>query len=84
MTEAQITNCYEHMPEEGGKPSSLVILLHGLGSNGRDLISLAPFWAKDLPETVFISPDAPFVCDMAPMGYQWFSLQELAPESAHH
>jgi len=77
----QIHNIYEHAAAK--TPTSLVILLHGLGSNGRDLISLAPMWAKDLPETVFVSPDAPFACDMAPPGYegsyQWFSLQDRDP-----
>jgi phospholipase/carboxylesterase len=29
-----------------------------------------------LPNALFVSPDAPFPCDMAPMGHQWFSLQE--------
>lgn len=53
-----------------------MVLLHGLGSNGQDLISLAPIWAKHMPNTLFVSPDATFPCDMAPMGYQWFSLQE--------
>ena len=32
-------------PARGGKPDSLVIFLHGYGSNGADLISLAPYWA---------------------------------------
>lgn len=65
-------------------PQSLVILLHGLGSNGQDLISLAPYFAQKLPNTAFISPDAPFACDMVPAGYpnsyQWFSLQDRDPD----
>lgn len=78
----EIDNLYELVPD---KPAtSMVILLHGLGSNGQDLISLAPYWAKDLPETVFISPDAPQPCDMVPPGYpnsfQWFSLQDRDPD----
>ena len=31
---------YDHAPASGGKPKSMVVLLHGLGSNGQDLISL--------------------------------------------
>jgi len=68
-------------PRRGGKPTSLVVLLHGLGSDGNDLISLAPYWAPLLPETEFLSPHAPFPCDMAPMGYQWFSFQERSLEA---
>mgnify|MGYP000094221550 CR=1 FL=1 len=70
---------YDHAPASGGKPKSMVIMLHGLGSNGQDLISLAPYLAQSLPDTIFVSPDAPFPCDMAPFGYQWFSLQDRTP-----
>lgn len=58
------------------EPDSLVILLHGYGSNGEDLISLAFEWADQLPNTLFISPDAPFPSEMAAFGYQWFSLMD--------
>jgi phospholipase/carboxylesterase len=66
-------------PAAGGKPQSLVLLLHGLGADGNDLISLAPYWAPLLPNTEFVSPHAPFPCDMAPYGRQWFSLQDRTP-----
>jgi len=68
-----------HAPS--GKPTSAIILLHGLGSNAEDLISLAPLLAPVLPNTVFISPNAPWPCDMAPYGYQWFSLQDRSAEN---
>ena len=60
-------------PASGGAPDSLVILLHGIGADGRDLIGLAPDLADVLPGTAFVSPDAPFRCDFAPFGYQWVS-----------
>lgn len=66
-------------PAAGGRPQSLVLLLHGLGADGNDLISLAPYWAPLLPNTEFVSPHAPFPCDMAPYGRQWFSLQDRTP-----
>src|SRR6201981_625152 len=66
-------------PASGGRPSRLVILLHGLGSDGNDLIALAPYWARLLPTAEFLSPNAPFPCDMAPYGYQWFSSQDRSP-----
>jgi phospholipase/carboxylesterase len=68
-------------PQSGGKPNRLVILLHGLGADGNDLIGLAPYWAPLLPDTEFLSPNAPFPCDMAPMGYQWMSAQDPSPEA---
>ena len=33
-------------PASGREPGQLVILLHGYGSNGADLISLAPHWRQ--------------------------------------
>lgn len=72
---------YTHKPLSGGAPKQIVMFLHGLGANGMDLIGLARYWERALPDAVFVSPDAPFPCDMAPVGYQWFSLQEWTPES---
>jgi phospholipase/carboxylesterase len=66
-------------PAADGKPRRLVALLHGLGADGNDLIGLAASWARLLPEAEFVSPNAPFPCDMAPYGYQWFSAQDRSP-----
>jgi len=68
-------------PAAGGGARQLVVLLHGLGADGNDLIGLAPHLARGLPDAAFVSPDAPFPCDMAPYGRQWFSLQNRAPEA---
>ncbi len=68
-------------PASGQAPKQLVVLLHGLGADGNDLISLAPYFAQVLPEAAFVSPHAPFPCDMAPFGRQWFSLQERTLET---
>ena len=70
-----------HEPMAGGDPEQLVILLHGLGADGDDLIGLAPHWAQNLPKAAFAAPNAPFPCDMAPYGYQWFSVQDRSPEA---
>lgn len=69
-------------PASGGAPRHLVILLHGLGADGNDLISLAPRFAQVLPDAAFASPHGPFPCDMAPLGRQWFSLQAQTPGPA--
>lgn len=71
----------EFGPTSGSKPEQLVILCHGLGADGNDLISLAPYYAQVLPNAKFISPNAPFKCDMSPFGYQWFSLQERSEDA---
>src|SRR5947207_4531900 len=66
-------------PLSGGKPRRLVILLHGLGADGNDLIGLQQYWGRVVPDAEFVSPNAPFPCDMAPYGYQWFSVQDRTP-----
>ena len=67
-------------PENGAEIESIVILCHGYGSNGEDLISLAPHWQALLPNTLFVSPNAPDSCPGAPLGYQWFPLSTLSKE----
>ncbi len=62
-----------------GPATLLVVLCHGVGADGRDLIGLADSFAPGLPGAAFIAPDAPEPCDMAPMGRQWFSLQDRTP-----
>ena len=69
-------------PASGGKPRQLVVFLHGVGSDGNDLIGLAPVFAESLPDAAFVSPNAPFPFDMAPFGRQWFSLQQVSNATA--
>ena len=64
-------------PASGGPARSLVILLHGYGSNGDDLIGLAPYWRGALPHTAFLSPNAPERCPGAPGGFQWWGISSL-------
>ena len=66
-------------PRAGGPPRQLVVLLHGVGADGNDLIGLAPALAERLPHAAFVAPDAPEPCDMAPYGRQWFSLRDRRP-----
>ena len=70
----------ERPPASGGAPRKLVLLLHGLGADGNDLIGLAEPWGRLVPDACFAAPDAPEPCDMAPMGRQWFSLGDRSPE----
>lgn len=65
----------EQFPKSGNPAKKLVILLHGLGADGHDLFGLVPYFSKVLPDAFFVSLNAPFPCDMAPSGKQWFSLQ---------
>lgn len=57
-----------------GQPERLVIFLHGYGSNGADLIGLAPYFAQVDPFADFLSPDAPQRSPFNPGGFQWFPI----------
>lgn len=70
----------EYRPAAGVSTKQAIILLHGYGADGNDLIDLAPWLARFLPETVFYSPHAPEPCEMASSGRQWFSLASYDPE----
>lgn len=61
-------------PKAGGQPEQLVVLLHGYGADGRDLIDLGHAWADLLPRAAFVAPHAPEPCAQAPVGRQWFPL----------
>ena len=69
-----------HGPEAGGRPGHLVMLLHGYGADGNDLIGLAPVLAPLMPDVVFHAPNAPYPCEGNPMGYQWFGISRLDPQ----
>jgi len=66
----------DRKPALSGKAKSLVVFLHGYGANGADLFGLADPLAPHLPDTVFLSPDAP---EPAQGGYglQWFPIPWL-------
>lgn len=66
-------------PASGLKPDSIVVLIHGYGANGADLISLGNAWASHLPNTLFVAPDGPEVSEVNPTGNQWFGLGDWDP-----
>ena len=57
-----------------GTTKQLVIILHGYGADGNDLIPLGRQWQQLLPDAEFVAPNAPQFCQNPPMGYQWFPL----------
>ena len=63
------------MPPKSGTAKQLMVLLHGYGADGQDLISLGYQWRELWPDMLFVAPNAPEICDMSPSGYQWFPLQ---------
>ena len=71
-----------HGPHGSGKPGHLVVLLHGYGADGNDLIGLAPLLGQLMPDVVFHAPNAPQPCEGNPFGYQWFGISRLDPAIA--
>lgn len=66
-------------PRSGGPAAQLVVLCHGVGADGNDLIDLGAFWADALPDALFVAPHAPQPYEDAPFGRQWFSLADRSP-----
>jgi phospholipase/carboxylesterase len=62
-----------------GPATHLVVLVHGYGADGQDLIGLAPHWQKILPTVAFAAPNAPARVPGAPSGYQWFPISRIDP-----
>lgn len=60
-----------------GTAKHVVVLLHGYGADGNDLLGLADPLAPHMPDTVFLAPNAPETCVNNPMGYQWFPIPWL-------
>jgi phospholipase/carboxylesterase len=58
---------------------SLVVLVHGYGASGEDLIALADAWRELLPRTAFVAPHAAERVPFAGGGYQWFPLTMRDP-----
>ena len=67
-------------PASKGRPRQLVILCHGVGADGHDVIDLAPYWGNALPDAVFVAPHGPERFDQAPVGRQWFPIGDLDPD----
>jgi phospholipase/carboxylesterase len=67
------------LPPARGQATHLVVLCHGYGADGNDLIGLAPHWQQLLPTVAFVAPNAPEMCAAGGTGYQWFPISRLDP-----
>jgi len=65
---------------KSGKAKQLVVLLHGYGADGNDLIEIGRQWRALLPDAAFVAPHAPEPCAASPMGRQWFALTMRDPD----
>jgi phospholipase/carboxylesterase len=65
-------------PASKAAPKRLVVLCHGVGADGHDLIDLAPTWSHAVPDALFVSVDAPFPHESG-FGRQWWSVADRTP-----
>ncbi|MEI4470586.1 alpha/beta hydrolase [Frigidibacter sp. MR17.24] len=65
---------YKIKPAQSGTATSLVVFLHGYGADAADLLGLADPLAPHLPNTAFLSVEAPDPCAGNPFGRQWFPI----------
>ncbi|MQX35617.1 alpha/beta hydrolase [Roseospira navarrensis] len=80
MTDAAPLDGPAAPPASGGPARRLILLLHGYGADGTDLIALAPVLAPLFPDAAFHAPHAPEPCEVMPFGRQWFSFTRHDPE----
>ena len=57
-------------------PRKAIILCHGYGADGEDLMGLVPYLKEHPPETAFFAPNAPIELDY---GYAWCNLDDFHP-----
>lgn len=70
-------------PANGQPPRCMVVLLHGFGGNGESMRTVAKAWAKQMPDAVFVMPDAPDQCHENPndpKSREWFATRALDPD----
>ncbi|MFN3077689.1 MAG: alpha/beta hydrolase [Alphaproteobacteria bacterium] len=68
-----------HLPASGSRPDRVVVLLHGYGADGNDLIGMAPPLSRWLPTAAFHAPSGSESCEVWSEGRQWFSMQAHDP-----
>ena len=61
-----------------GPATHLVVLVHGYGADGQDLLGLANHWQGILPTVAFAAPNAPTRVPGS-SGYQWFPISRIDP-----
>jgi len=68
-------------PKSGQAAKQVMVLLHGYGADGSDLIGLGGEWRDRFPDMLFVSPNAPWPCGRNPGGFEWFPVNDPPVES---
>jgi len=64
----------EASPDRAERARRLVIFFHGIRSRGSVMEAIGNSWASVLPDTEFVSPDAPFASNFR--GREWFVVDD--------
>ena len=67
---------YLELKNMSDKCSKLIFILHGYGADANDLLSIAKYWQRFLPEIFFCLPNAPNICQINTGGFEWFDLMQ--------
>lgn len=83
MTQKTLSLTGPTIPARGNGKEKLVILLHGYGSNGDNLIDLGATWCAHMPNVTFMAPHGFDPWEESPVrdAYQWFSFQDWTQET---
>lgn len=65
-----------YIKAQSGQTKQVILLLHGYGADGNDLISLGETLKMVFSDADFIAPHAPFMCQVNPFGREWFDLRD--------
>lgn len=65
-------------PLSGAAPKALIVLIHGYGSNGDDLIALADAIRPALPDAALVAPNAPQRFPHMAAAYQWWPIETFS------
>ena len=63
-------------PANDGAPKQVMLLLHGWGADGNDLVDLARSYSTRFPGMAFFVPNGPDPCKMNPDGREWFDIDD--------
>ena len=66
--------------QQPAKPSQLIMLFHGVGSNPKSMLPLAQALAATFDQAMVVSVQSPDV-SFAPGGYQWFSVTGITEDN---
>jgi phospholipase/carboxylesterase len=61
--------------------AQLILLLHGVGSNAQSMAGLGQAYARAFPQAMVVAVDAPHPSELAPGGWQWFSVAGVTEEN---